>query len=152
MVSVLAGVALLALAAAAKAESDGQVGAVSRGTVSISLSVAPRLGAERSAAAAGDSGSQPFCIWSNAAVGTFTLSASEVSRGRGSPGHSYELEWSGPGAPLVMRPGTILAGLPARSPEECRSEAIAGGGLLVRQPAASATPGGSAMLLVIAPD
>jgi len=133
---------------------NGQIGPVSRASVQISLSVAPRLGAERAeggASRAGEASAQPFCIWSNGAIATFSLSASDVSGPLAGKAGPYALEWRGPEGErsLVMSPGSSLTGLAAQPRENCRSgEGRRQGGLLVRR--ADAASG--ILLLLIAPD
>jgi hypothetical protein len=138
----------------AQPASDGQLGPISRGSVHISLSVAPRLGAERAAArqaGAGKAPTQPFCIWSNGAISTFSVRASDASAGPDGDAVPYELEYKGPedSRPLAIRPGTGLAGLASQSQEACRpGEGGPGGGLLVRKAGAAS----GTLLLLIAPD
>src|SRR5689334_16526184 len=66
----------------ARSQSDGEMGPVSRAAIGISVSIAPRLGAERAVPAQGQGlevehpRQQRLCIWSNAPVGTFSMIAS----------------------------------------------------------------------------
>lgn len=159
LVALLGACLLASSPAAVRAEAySGQLGPVSRGSVRISLSVAPRLGAKRSLSGTvgiESVGTRPFCIWSNASIPTFSLSVSDLTEDGKSARPPFELEWSGSGAakrPLVIRPGTTLAGLPAQSPQQCASETGRGAELTVKQAAFSTESRGSAVLLLIAPD
>lgn len=150
------------------AQSDGQLGAVSRASVHISLSIAPRLKVDRMEPVPASAGQrqdemQPFCIWSNASVGTFSVRASEVAAGAGTAsaraggGPAYELMWRDSSGRLVAPgPGATLTGLAAQSGQGCPSQATAPAGLLVRAaPAARRSdPQGRehTLLLLVAPD
>ena len=148
------------------ASGGGEMGPVSTGSVQISLSVAPRLGAEPALAEGGgvegQGGGRALCIWSNAAVGTFSVTASDASSerragDRGAPLDAYALEWTDPAgvSPIAAAgAGTGLSGLAAQSRESCEAQTRAGG-LAVRRAAAAADESAArtnALLLLIAPD
>lgn len=142
--------------------ATSRMGLTSRGTVHISVSVAPRVEVSRSAVMAAESGgadgTQSFCVWSNSAVGSYSISASNASDGStGEPvGDRFPLDVqlaaAGTGTiPLSLAPGASATGLTAASGDGCRSER------LVIRPAelASGNPGAArsaTLLLLIAPD
>lgn len=147
--------------------SGGAMGAVARGTVAISLSVAPRVQADRLASeniastSQGTGQSEPFCIWSNASIGTYSLSAAAAleqsdARTPSSAAPSYLIEWSDvPGASSgAPREHGTLAGLRAQTRAACGSSSRPTSFLVVRtaKPYPSAAQGSAAVLLVIAPD
>lgn len=156
--------ALLALmplgSTAAHAEPAARMGATSRATIQISLSVAPRLEVSRSGVTAAESGggagTESFCVQSNSAVGSYSITASEPSDGSASEpvgkGFPFEVQLTdeGAGMPLSLAPGMSLTGLTAAS-EGCRS-----GRLVIRgAKIASGDPAidrSDALLLLIAPD
>lgn len=153
--------------AAARSAGDGVIGPVSRASVAISLSVAPRLEADRLAAAGTadrsgrNRGSDAFCIWSNTSIGTYSVSALAVP-GEGGPSAGaaaaapYAVEWSGGPAASSAPPadGTGLAGLRAQSSAGCGSGSALGNALVVSRTevASSPTSRPAAVLLLVAPD
>jgi hypothetical protein len=169
-----ASVALAGVLAAVSAEpvtaqpgSGGAMGAVARGTVAISLSVAPRVQADRLASeniastSQGTGQSEPFCIWSNASIGTYSLSAAAALEQSDAPpsssaAPSYLIEWSDvPGASSgAPREHGTLAGLRAQTRAACGSSSRPASILVVRttKPYPSAAQGSAAVQLVIAPD
>lgn len=145
----------------------GAMGPVSRASIGISLSVAPRVEADRHAAvhAAGLSDrtvwSEPFCIWSNTSIGTFSLSASAVSEqgsvsaGQPAPTFPYDIQWSGDaGRSSALDHDRGLAGLRASSLASCGSGTRLANLLVVRptKSAGGAALQSPAVLLLIAPD
>ena len=151
---------------AKSASRGGEMGPVSTGSIRISLSVAPRGGAEPALAEGGgvegQGADRPLCIWSNAPVGTFSVTASDASPewragDRGLSLNAYELEWTDGAGVSRMVPagiGTGLSGLAAQSRESCEAQTRAGG-LAVRRAAAAADESAArtrALLLLIAPD
>ena len=147
----------------AETVASGRMGPTSRGTVHISLSVAPKLEVNRSPVVASESGrgadrTQSFCVWSNSSVGSYSISASDASdRSTAEPAgtafpFAVQLIGAGAGAlPLLLAPGVSATGLAAAPQGGCGSERLdvrpaqmAGG-----EPAA---PRSGALLLLIAPD
>ena len=149
--------------AAVHAEPTGRMGITSRGTVHISLSVAPKLEVSRSAVVAAESGSgadgtQAFCVWSNSKVGSYSISASDASaRSTDGPAgaafpFAVQLMSVGAGAiPLSLAPGVSVTGLAAAPQGGCGSQRldVRPAEMAGREPAA---PRSGALLLLIAPD
>lgn len=156
---------LLALSPAglcAQSASPGSMGPVSRASIAISLSVAPHMQAERVPASEGlrssrDGTTQPFCVWSNGSVGTFSVSATIAGsddEAKDSSAGAYELEWRDRADRRPLRAGATLAGLTAQSPGACDPGSGSAAALVART---VARPGSSApytgpLLLLIAPD
>jgi hypothetical protein len=141
------------------------MGPVSRASVAISLSVAPRLAADRLARGTVDRsdpehGSAAFCVWSNTSIGTYSVSASAVSeQGGPSPAAAaapHAIEWSGGPAAwsASLGDGTGLAGLRAQSRAGCGSGSGPANALVVTmtEAASSGAPRAAAVLLLVAPD
>jgi hypothetical protein len=163
---------LLLLAAPGEAGTiGGAMGNVSRATIGISVSVAPRVellraGPESASTKAGESGvraAQPLCIWGNTALGTYNVTASSEAAGgflvRDGNGHglAYSVEWetlAGRAAPVALSNGAALNGLTAATSVRCGGGATAG--LVVKVPEAvgRSAAGGYAgsLLLLVAPD
>jgi hypothetical protein len=164
-------VALAGVLAAVSAEpvtaqpgSGGAMGVVARGTVAISLSVAPRVQADRLASeniasrSDGAGRSEPFCIWSNAPIGTYSLSAAALEQsdapGSSSAAPSYLVEWSDvPGASSgAPREHGTLAGLRAQTLAACGSSSKPASIVVVRTSKPSSSAAQRPVLLLIAPD
>lgn len=142
------------------------MGNVSRATIGISVSVAPRVEVVRAGAAsvtAGEAGlraAQPLCIWGNTALGTYQVTVlGDAPKGfsvRNASGEAlaYRVEWaSGEGAARPLSSGAALEGLVAATSARCGGGATAG--LVVKLPvvgpAPEARPAGN-LLLLVAPD
>jgi hypothetical protein len=149
----------------------GTMGTVSRATIGISVSVAPRVelmraGATSVARLAGESGlrsTQLLCIWGNTALGTYQVTAlGDAPQGfslRDQTGRAlpYSVEWTsafGNGGAQPLSSGKALKGLEAATSAQCSGGATAG--LVVMLPeAADRAPGpgiGGNLLLLVAPD
>ncbi len=160
-------VALAGVLAAVSAEpvtaqpgSGGAMGVVARGTVAISLSVAPRVQADRLASeniasrSDGAGRSEPFCIWSNAPIGTYSLSAAALEQsdapGSSSAAPSYLVEWSD--VPSPSGEHRALAGLRAQTLAACGSSSKPASIVVVRTSKPSSSAAQRPVLLLIAPD
>lgn len=155
--------------ARAQRGSGGAMGSVSRAAVGISLSVAPRVQADRLTAAQRLSGlgratpGEPFCIWSNASIGSYTFSASAVA-GPGAdvarPAKSlpYVVELSaalGVSQVATASDRTAPVSLTAETSAGCGSTSRPTKLLIVRQvesAAGQASMRSGTVLLLIAPD
>jgi hypothetical protein len=163
--------ALLLVAAPGEAGTvGGTMGNVSRATIGISVSVAPRVELVRAGAAsvtrlAGEGGlraTQPLCIWGNTALGTYQVTAlGDAPQGfsvRDGAGRAlaYSVEWvlessEGPAQPLSS--GTALEGLATATSARCGGGTTAG--LRVKLPVIDPAPGsgaGANLVLLVAPD
>jgi hypothetical protein len=162
---------LLLLAVPGEASTiGGEMGNVSRATIGISLSVAPRVqlmrvGKESTSKLAGQSSlrAQALCIWGNTPLGTYNVTAlSDASQGfmikNGSgDGIEYSVEWQSPGdapGPVSLSSGSALQDLMADRSVRCGGGATAG--LVVRLPGpiernADRQHAGT-LLLLVAPD
>jgi hypothetical protein len=162
---------LLLLAVPGEASTiGGEMGNVSRATIGISLSVAPRVqlmrvGKESTSKTAGQSilRAQALCIWGNTPLGTYNVTALiDASQGfvikNGSAhGINYSVEWQSSGhapGPVSLSSGSALQGLTADRSVRCGGRATAG--LVVRLPGpiernADRQHAGT-LLLLVAPD
>lgn len=159
--TVLAGPAALA----ASPGSGGQAGPVSMASVRISLTVAPRLQAERAEPAdagveSAASPAQPLCIWSNAPAGTFSVTASQVGEADGPAASrpAYELEWrdgTGGSRAVPVLAGTKLSDLAAESRRACQGQGRPTAALTMRPVSGAERASGEGapvFLLLISPD
>jgi hypothetical protein len=147
----------------------GAMGNVSRATIGISVSVAPRLqllraGAQSTGSAAGGNGlrtSQPLCIWGNTPLGTYnvtalgdTLQGFEVGDGNG---RAHSVEWeslAGGTGPVAFSSGSTVNQLTAARSVGCGGGATAG--IVVSYPDGSGRnptdDHAGTLLLLVAPD
>lgn len=167
--ALLAGALALAPLASGPAHArgiaDGRMGAESRATIAIRVSVAPRLEVNRTESPQMRPGNgtltgQAFCVSSTAGMGTYSITAVDVSqwtsdeRGAAAGQFPYEVEWAAAGgtsAPLQLAPGAPLAGLSPVSHGACSSAQR-----LIVRPAKVAygrsRAAGRALLLLLAPE
>lgn len=147
--AVLACIVLAATSAAAQPGTGGEIGPVSRASIGISLSVAPRIQADRTQHVVdGTNKGETFCIWSNASIRTFSVRAVPEP---GAP--RYVIERGAGGRGMTVDGDTELAGLRALSSANCSSSS--GTASLVVASAAKSVggaPQSSEVLLLIAPD
>lgn len=148
----------------------GKMGGVSRATIGISVSVAPRMEVVRAGAPSATElvrersirASQPLCVWGNTSLGTYNVTVkSDVIRfpstndGKG----EFNIEWesfSRAAEPVTLAGGSTLRGLSAATAIHCGGERTAG--VVLTMPVHDATIGdprsahGAALLLIVAPD
>jgi hypothetical protein len=149
----------------------GTMGNVSRATIGITLSVAPRIellraGPQSTNKIVGASSmrtEQPLCIWGNTALGTYTLTAlRETSKDNLSKDGSgnrlaYKVGWESPASgspPISFSNGSTISKLNAAKSIRCGGAATAG--LVVDFPDAVESQaegnGLETLVLLIAPD
>lgn len=144
----------------------GAMGNISRATIGISVSVAPRIellraGPQSTSKAVGGNGmqaAQPLCIWGNTPLGTYNVTAlGEGFPVRDANGLAYGIQWESPAggpAPIDLSSGSTVNELTAARSVGCGGAATAG--LVVRLPDASERDSegeyAGTLLLLVAPD
>ena len=143
---------VMATTSASAQPGTGALGPVSRANIGISLSIAPRIQADRLQRAEADiDGGEPFCIWSNASIGTFSVSAVPE---RGAAPSVIQRSGASGERGVVPDGGTGLAGLRTQSNASCASSSAIANLLVVNaaKSAGATAARSSAVLLLIAPD
>lgn len=168
--TVAASAALIFIAAPAGAgTAGGKIGSISRATVNISVSVAPRVELVRSGATtvgkvadeAGLRATHPVCVWGNTALGTYKVIAMGDARkgfsmtDRAGRELAYKVEWASTGRrPQPLSSGAALEGLTAATAIRCGGGVT--GGLVVKIPDVTErgfeVGFGGDLLLLVAPD
>lgn len=132
---------------------EGEIGATSRASLGISLTIAPRMGfrgpnGRSSGVRTGETVPQSWCVWSSASLRSYTIMVQHQP-------HGHSLAWSVDGAskvvPLVS--GTPLEAVAQSSAAEC-DESTGAKNVLVTSPSQGAIEGDSrreSILLILAP-